>query len=239
MKKRLVSIILTVFLVLSMMPFAAFADNAIVCPACGGEVTKKQYHLVGNYWDFYQCNTCGKWAYLSGVAGLKLFSAGDQAIINAADANAILNFAFNNGHLIPATKAPSGVGRKDLPGYADDNGTPSVGKDGTISLSGAYSFLGYSTYGGSSLLDGFTFDCTHSWQTRFGCSTYGNFYTTYSNGSVSVSGHYSSDSSAYSSFSPIMGHTILLLRMMAIIPFLFQMLLPLRLLKSTMVVILI
>lgn len=133
MKKRLVSIILTVFLVLSMMPFAAFADNAIVCPACGGEVTKKRYHLVGNYWDFYQCNTCGKWAYLSGVVGLKLFSAGDQAIINAADANAILNFAFNNGHLVPATKAPSGVGRKDLPGYCDTGdgtSTPQVDSNG-------------------------------------------------------------------------------------------------------------
>lgn len=132
MKKRLVSIILTVFLVLSMMPFAAFADNAIVCPACGGEVIKKPYHLVGNYWDFYKCNTCGKWAYLSGVAGLKLLSAGDQAIINAADANAILNFSFNNGHLIPAEKAPSGIGRKDLPGYADDNGTPTVSHDGEL-----------------------------------------------------------------------------------------------------------
>lgn len=42
MKKRLVSIILTVFLVLSMVPFAAFADNAIVCPACGGEVIKSR-----------------------------------------------------------------------------------------------------------------------------------------------------------------------------------------------------
>lgn len=132
MKKRLVSIILTVFLVLSMVPFAAFADNAIVCPACGGEVIKKPYHLVGNYWDFYKCNTCGKWAYLSGVAGLKLLSAGDQAIINAADANAILNFSFNNGHLIPAEKVPSGIGRKDLPGYADDNGTPSISSDGGI-----------------------------------------------------------------------------------------------------------
>ena len=105
MKKCLVSIILTVFLVLSMMPFAAFADNAIVCPACGGEVTKKPYHLVGNYWDFYKCNTCGKWAYLSGVAGLKLLSAGDQAIINAADANAILNFAFQPKKPPPASAA--------------------------------------------------------------------------------------------------------------------------------------
>lgn len=143
MKKCLVSIILTVFLVLSMMPFAAFADNAIVCPACGGEVTKKPYHLVGNYWDFYKCNTCGKWAYLSGVAGLKLLSAGDQAIINAADANAILNFAFNNGHLIPAEKAPSGIGRKDLPGYenSDTNpGVPSISQDGNIALLAKYRF---------------------------------------------------------------------------------------------------
>lgn len=143
MKKRLVSIILTVFLVLSMMPFAAFADTAIVCPACGGEVTKKQYHLVGNYWDFYKCNTCGKWAYLSGVTGLKLLSAGDQAIINAADANAILNFSFNNGHLIPAEKAPSGIGRKDLPGYesSDNNpGVPSISQDGNIALLAKYRF---------------------------------------------------------------------------------------------------
>lgn len=143
MKKRLVSIILTAFLVLSMMPFAAFADNAIVCPACGGEVTKKQYHLVGNYWDFYQCNTCGKWAYLSGVVGLKLLSAGDQAIINAADANAILNFAFNNGKLIPAEEAPTGIGRKDLPGYnSSDNspGMPTVSQAGNITLLAKYYF---------------------------------------------------------------------------------------------------
>ena len=148
MKKRLVSIILTVFLVLSMMPFAAFADNAIVCPACGGEVTKKQYHLVGNYWDFYQCNTCGKWAYLSGVAGLKLFSAGDQAIINAADANAILNFAFNNGHLVPAEKAPSGIGRKDLPGYIDDKGSALVDKDGWPTATYTMLLDGYDTSAG-------------------------------------------------------------------------------------------
>ena len=148
MKKRLVSIILTVFLVLSMMPFAAFADNAIVCPACGGEVTKKPYHLVGNYWDFYKCNTCGKWAYLSGVAGLKLLSAGDQAIINAADANAILNFAFNNGHLIPAEKAPSGIGRKDLPGYADDKGSALVDKDGWPTATYTMLLDGYDTSAG-------------------------------------------------------------------------------------------
>lgn len=134
MKKRLVSIILTVFLVLSMMPFAAFADNAIVCPACGGSVTKQERRLLAAHSDFYKCSKCGKWAYLNAPGGLKLFSVGDHQILDAADANAILNFSFNNGHLIPAEKAPSGIGRKDLPGYADDNGTPNYNNNGAFQV---------------------------------------------------------------------------------------------------------
>lgn len=134
MKKRFVSIILTVFLVLSMMPFAAFADNAIVCPACGGSVTKQERRLLAAHSDFYKCSKCGKWAYLNAPGGLKLFSVGDQQILDAADANAILNFSFNNGHLIPAEKAPSGIGRKDLPGYADDNGTANYNSSGVLQV---------------------------------------------------------------------------------------------------------
>lgn len=199
MKKRLVSIILTVFLVLSMMPFAAFADNAIVCPACGGEVTKKQYHLVGNYWDFYQCNTCGKWAYLSGVAGLKLFSAGDQAIINAADANAILNFAFNNGHLVPATKAPSGVGRKDLPGYCDTGdgtSTPQVDSNGKfvdgwvyVTPEHDYSYIapGYGGYYAG--CEHYTQTITNKLNSSFTCSSL-PFLAAYSNSSSGFTNGY-------------------------------------------------
>ena len=199
MKKRLVSIILTVFLVLSMMPFAAFADNAIVCPACGGEVTKKQYHLVGNYWDFYQCNTCGKWAYLSGVAGLKLFSAGDQAIINAADANAILNFAFNNGHLVPATKAPSGVGRKDLPGYCDTGdgtSTPQVDSNGKfvdgwvyVTPEHDYSYIapGYDGYYAG--CEHYTKTITNKLNASFTCSSL-PFLAAYSNSSSGFTNGY-------------------------------------------------
>lgn len=132
MKKRLVSIILTVFLVLSMMPFAAFADNAIVCPACGGFVTKQERRLLTAHDDFYKCDKCGKWAWVNKLGSLSLFSVGDQQILDAADSSAIINFSFNNGHLIPAEKAPTGIGRKDLPGYASDDGTPSVSSDGGI-----------------------------------------------------------------------------------------------------------
>lgn len=134
MKKRLVSIILTVFLVLSMMPFAAFADNAIVCPACGGSVTKQERRLLTAHDDFYKCDKCGKWAWVNKLSSLSLFSVGDQQILDAADSSALINFSFNNGKLIPAEKAPSGIGRKDLPGYADDNGTASIGADGKLNV---------------------------------------------------------------------------------------------------------
>ena len=132
MKKRLVSIILTVFLVLSMMPFAAFADDTIVCPACGGSVTKQERRLLTAHDDFYKCDKCGKWAWVNKLGSLSLFSVGDQQILDAADSSAIINFSFNNGKLIPATKAPSGIGRKDLPGYADDNGTPNIYPSGSL-----------------------------------------------------------------------------------------------------------
>lgn len=133
MKKRLVSIILTVFLVLSMMPFAAFADDTIVCPACGGSVTKQERRLLTAHDDFYKCDKCGKWAWVNKLGSLSLFSVGDQQILDAADSSAIINFSFNNGKLISATKAPSGVGRKDLPGYCDTGdgtSTPQVDSNG-------------------------------------------------------------------------------------------------------------
>ena len=171
MKKRFVSIILTVFLVLSMMPFAAFADNAIVCPACGGSVTKQERRLLAAHSDFYKCSKCGKWAYLNAPGGLKLFSVGDQQILDAADANAILNFSFNNGHLIPAEKAPSGIGRKDLPGYNDDNGTPTIGADGFPTLTFKMLLNGFSTKFGGTFL-------------------YGSPIGSYSNGTYSVSSIY-------------------------------------------------
>lgn len=149
MKKRLVSIILTVFLVLSMMPFAAFADNAIVCPACGGSVTKQERRLLAAHSDFYKCSKCGKWAYLNAPGGLKLFSVGDQQILDAADANAILNFSFNNGHLIPAEKAPSGIGRKDLHGYNDDSGTPSINSQGQLIVVPEFNYYRIYSYNSS------------------------------------------------------------------------------------------
>ena len=116
-----------------MMPFSAFADG-IVCPACGGTVTKQERRLVSAHDDFYKCDTCGKWAWVNKLGSLSLFSVGDQQILDAADASALINFSFNNGHLIPAKQAPSGIGRKDLPGYSDDNGTPYVTSSGKLSI---------------------------------------------------------------------------------------------------------
>lgn len=132
MKKRLLSIILTAFLVLSMVPYAAFADSSIVCPACGGSVTKQERRLLTAHDDFFKCDKCGKWAWANKLGSLNLFSVGDQQILEAADSSGLLNFSFNNGHLISAEKAPSGIGRKDLPGYVDDKGTPTYNSSGSL-----------------------------------------------------------------------------------------------------------
>ena len=149
MKKRLVSIILTVFLVLSMMPFAAFADDTIVCPACGGSVTKQERRLLTAHDDFYKCDKCGKWAWVNKLGSLSLFSVGDQQILDAADSSAIINFSFNNGKLIPAEKAPSGIGRKDLHGYNDDSGTPSINSQGQLIVVPEFNYYRIYSYNSS------------------------------------------------------------------------------------------
>ena len=125
------------------MPFAAFADNAIVCPACGGSVTKQERRLLTAHDDFYKCDKCGKWAWANKLGSLSLFSVGDQQILDAADSSAFINFSFNNGHLIPAEKftpgggstSGGGAGRKDLPGYINDddnNVSPAVDSSGQL-----------------------------------------------------------------------------------------------------------
>lgn len=182
MKKRFVSLILTVFLVLSMLPYAVFADNAIVCPACGGEVEKYGFQLVGIYGYFYKCKSCSKWAFADGLGGLKMLSVGDGQILDAADENTLLKFIFNNGHLVPAEKAPSGIGRKDLPGYSDYNkGTPSVDPDGFPSTTYSMLLGGYDTSAGMNV------SITHQANSHF-TQVPGNFSG--SNGNLSVYGVY-------------------------------------------------
>ena len=153
------------------MPFAAFADNAIVCPACGGSVTKQERRLLTAHDDFYKCDKCGKWAWANKLGSLSLFSVGDQQILDAADSSAFINFSFNNGKLISAEKAPSGIGRKDLPGYNDDNGTPTIGADGFPTLTFKMLLNGFSTKFGGTFL-------------------YGSPIGSYSNGTYSVSSIY-------------------------------------------------
>lgn len=104
--------------------------------------------MVSAHDDFYKCDTCGKWAWVNKLGSLSLFSVGDQQILDAADASALINFSFNNGHLIPAKQAPTGIGRKDLPGYADDKGAALVDKDGWPTATYTMLLDGYDTSSG-------------------------------------------------------------------------------------------
>lgn len=138
--KKIISLLLSVVLALSAFSFNVFADGALHCPSCGGEVTKHGFQLLGIYAYFYQCNDCKKWSFADGVAGLKMLGLGDGALLDAADENTLMKVVFTNGHFLKGEQAPSGIGRKDLPGYADDNGTPSVNNDGNLTFVAKYRF---------------------------------------------------------------------------------------------------
>lgn len=218
MVKKIIAVATAFLMLCCMIPFGAFADVLDACPKCGERTYVQETGLtvdacgIGVTYNTKHCTSC-RYSYyewsLFGRTGYKEFESGvgDNLVADFISEWIIDNFGkdvrFTKFESGGGSTSGGGVGRNP-DGYTDDNGTPSVGKDGTFALSGSYSFLGYSTYGGSSLLDNFTFDCSHSWQIRFGYKTYSNFYTTYSNGAVSVSGHLTSDASAYRSFSPIM-----------------------------------
>lgn len=165
--KKIISLLLSLVLALSAFSLNVFADGALHCPSCGGEVTKHGFQLLGIYAYFYQCNDCKKWSFADGVAGLKMLGVGDGALLDAADENTLMKVVFTNGHFLKGEQAPSGIGRKDLPGYADDNGTPSVGGTGKLQIIVNPSFKGNSSsqtwtepgatgsilYGGSGYID--------------------------------------------------------------------------------------
>lgn len=159
MVKKVISIA-TVFLMLCcMIPFGAFADDILdVCPKCGERtyetwtdfsttVPELGFPLSGKY---RHCTSCGYTYYdwnCLGFAGYKDFDNGGEGFF----LDYIKNWCTKTfGQNATATKAPTGIGRKDLPGYASDDGTPAVDSDGfpsstfSMELNGVDSPYGFS-----------------------------------------------------------------------------------------------
>ena len=149
MHKRLISFFLVFSLLLSLFSISAFADDAHQHTF----ENKREYDLT-NLPDGYQipftvyeapCSGgCGYSEYswnIFGISGKFVDKTGTPALTVYKHYREWFESTY--GKNATATKAPSGIGRKDLPGYesSDNNpGVPSISQDGNIALLAKYRF---------------------------------------------------------------------------------------------------
>ena len=147
MVKKLISIATAFFMLCCMIPFGAFADDVLSeCPKCGlrsyvikADLTAPLTDTLGFpvSYTVKKCNSCGYTYYEWYVFGLPGYQEFDKGCEYSQFLSVLANWLHEkfgdkaNGSIVNQG-APSGVGRKDLPGYADDNGTPSISSDGGI-----------------------------------------------------------------------------------------------------------
>ncbi len=150
MLKRVISLILCSALVFSIACFSAFADESNNYDTCMHEWEQPIDHWYGIPIpgtditfgvDVERCSKCGLYKHTADLLVLKstYYSPLPPHLDGIVPSELItywLNVWYNFcGKNATPTKAPSGIGRKDLPGYADDNGTALVDSSGRLTLS--------------------------------------------------------------------------------------------------------
>lgn len=180
MFKKILCFFLAVSLAVCLVCPTAFADDATsehthdwvdLTPAL--KIEGKVHDLECSV-SVKQCSICKFYDHKISLAGYTYdyiaatASPGFEGILQNLAMKLYASIFGNNS---AATKAPSGIGRKDLPGYNDDNGTPTIGADGFPTLTFKMSLNGFSTNFGGTFL-------------------YGSPLGSYSNGTFSVSSTY-------------------------------------------------
>ena len=194
MHKRLISFFLVFSFLLSLFSVSAFADDAHQHTF----ENKREYDLT-NLPDDYQipftvyeapCSGgCGYSEYswnVFGISGKFVDKTGTPALTVYKHYREWFESAY--GKNATATKAPSGIGRKDLPGYADDKGSALVDKDGWPTATYTMLLDGYDTSAGVDTVYQHSTSNNGSWFPQ----TTGSYSG--SNGNVSVYGIYDSSS---------------------------------------------
>lgn len=148
MNKRIFSFILSFLILLTCFAPCVFADSSQVSglnppdPSC--EHDWKDCNIAG--WEFEykelpisvdvtRCSKCNVYKHALNVLGFK-FTYYSLSGLKTPDGELLdflnYNLAIVLGKFSTATKVPSGIGRKDLPGYIDDSGTAHVSKEGKL-----------------------------------------------------------------------------------------------------------
>lgn len=148
MNKRIFSFILSFLILLTCFAPCVFADSSQVSglnppdPSC--EHDWKDCNIAG--WEFEykelpisvdvtRCSKCNVYKHALNVLGFKFtyYSLSGLKTPNGELLDFLnYNLAIVLGKFSTATKVPSGIGRKNLPGYEDDSGTAHVSKEGKL-----------------------------------------------------------------------------------------------------------
>lgn len=171
MLKRVISLILCSALVFSIACFSAFADESNSYDTCTHEWEQPIDHWYGIPIpgtditfgvDVERCSKCGLYKHTADLLVLKsTYYSPLPPHLDGIVPSELITYWLNVWYKIfgknaTAEKAPSGIGRKDLPGYADDNGSadinhfgemaikvPSNGIWGAIGVNYGYTFSNY------------------------------------------------------------------------------------------------
>ena len=148
MNKRIFSFLLSFLILLTCFAPCVFADSSQVSglnppdPSC--EHDWKDCNIAG--WEFEykelpisvdvtRCSKCNVYKHALNVLGFK-FTYYSLSGLKTPDGELLdflnYNLAIVLGKFSTATKVPSGIGRKNLPGYEDDSGTAHVSKEGKL-----------------------------------------------------------------------------------------------------------
>lgn len=147
MKKRFFSLALCILLCFSMVCPSVLADDSVPehehkWVDCGinfdGEVKEIPVSV-----SVQQCSVCKMYLHSFNILGNVIKYPAITGYTTMT--NELVQFlapyvAQLLGKNATAEKAPSGIGRKDLPGYADDKGTASIGADGKLHLTMLHSW---------------------------------------------------------------------------------------------------
>ena len=140
MKRKIIALLLCFVCVFSLcFPVAADDDgySAIIsdidktCPTCGSALHAFWWSTSGAEVEVEISDT-GKIKIPAGAGAIAHIDLKCKSCGYEKKETRLLGLDFGAERPGKLVEAPSGIGRKDLPGYADDNGTPSISSDGGI-----------------------------------------------------------------------------------------------------------
>lgn len=158
MKRKIIALLLCIVCVVSLcFPVAADDDgySAIVsdidktCPTCGATLHASWGSTSGAEVELEISDT-GKVKIPAGAGAFARIHLRCSSCGYEKTETRLLGLDFGAEKPGKLVQAPSGIGRKDLPGYVDDSGTPYIGSSGVLYIAMEHDFIGFKGFNDNS-----------------------------------------------------------------------------------------